>query len=389
MKRFFALALVLVFGLSLLAGCGGSSTPGAGGTPAPTEKSIKIGVIAPMTGDVKTFGESIKNGFDLAISQANSEAGDYKIVPVYGDDRNDPTEGVNIATKMINQDKVQAIVGSVSSKVSIPISEVANANKVVMITGTSTNTKVTVDEKGAVKPFVFRACFIDPFQGQVAAKFVWDNLKLKTAAIMYDKANDYTVGLASEFQKNFEKLGGKVVANEAYSTADTDFNAVLTNIAGKKPDMMYLPDYYNKVSLIAKQARAKGITGPFMGGDGWDSEDLDWATLDGGYYTNHYSSDDSRPEVQKFVTDYKAKYGKTPDALAVLAYDATVILLEGIKQANSNDTAKIQAAIKALKGFSTVSGKVTFDDRNNPVKAAVVLQVQKDKKLKYIATVNP
>jgi branched-chain amino acid transport system substrate-binding protein len=388
--------MALVLSLGILAGCGGAKAPTTPAAPAaPAEKVIKIGVIAPMTGDVKTFGESTKNGFDLAIQQAGLKAGDYKVVAVYGDDKNDPTEGVNVATKMINQDKVQAIVGSVSSKVSIPISEVANANKIPMITGTSTNTKVTVDEKGVVKPYIFRACFIDPFQGLVAAKFVTENLKLKTAAIMYDKGNDYTVGLAEQFKLNFEKAGGKVVAMESYGKDDADFNAVLTNIAAKKPEMLYLPDYYNKVNLIAKQALAKGLKVPMMGGDGWDSGDLDFVTLDGMYFTNHYSEKDTRPEVQNFVKTYGEKYkdkdGKpaVPDALAALAFDATNILLQGVKVANSNDGTKIKDAIKALNGFPSVSGKVSFDASNNPVKAAAILQVKKDKTYGFVTTVNP
>ncbi|HWI53249.1 MAG TPA: ABC transporter substrate-binding protein [Symbiobacteriaceae bacterium] len=381
MKRFTALVLALT--MIAAVGCGGAKSGGSG------SGTIKIGVIAPMTGDVKTFGDSTKHGFELAIEQAGKKAGNIAIETIIGDDRNDPTEGVNIATKFITQDGVKAIVGSVSSKVSIPIGEVANANKVLMITGTSTNTKVTVDEKGNVKPYVFRACFIDPFQGAVGAKFALNNLKVKSAAILYDKGNDYTVGLSEEFKKNFEKGGGKVVAMETYGKDDTDFSAVLTKVAAAKPDFLYLPDYYNKVSLIAKQAKSKGLNVPMMGGDGWDSGDLDFATLDGQYFTNHYSDKDTRPEVKKFVDAYKAKYGAVPDALAALAYDATTLLIEAIKKANSNDPAQIQKAMASLKDVTTVSGKVSFDKFNNPVKSAAILKVKADKTYEFVTTVAP
>lgn len=376
MKRLVALVMLLVF----VAGCGGAA--GGGG------KEIKVGLIAPLTGDVKTFGESTRNGFELALSQVNYKVGDITIKTVIGDDRNDPTEGVNLATKFITQDKVQAIVGSVTSKVTIPVTEVANQNKVVLVTGTATNEKVTVGEKGR-KDYIFRACFIDPFQGQVGAKFALNTLKAKTAAVFYDKGNDYTVGLAENFKKNFEAGGGKVVAWEAYSKDDTDFSAILTKVAAQKPEMLYLPDYYNKVSLIGKQAKAKGLNVPMVGGDGWDSSDIDWATMDGGYFTNHYSADDTRPEVQKFVKDYEAKYKTKPDALAALAYDATLVLLEGIRQANSTDSTKIRDAIQNLKGFNAVSGKLSFDQNGNPIKGAAILQIKADKSYKFIENVNP
>lgn len=374
--------LVMVLGLALIvSGCGGKDTAKSG------EKVIKIGFTGPLTGDVKTFGESTKNAFNLAIEEAGGKAGDYKIETVIMDDRNDATEAVNVATKMITQDKVKAIVGSVTSKTTIPISQVANDNKVILITSTATNPKVTVDNDKR-KEFAFRACFIDPFQGTVAAKFATDTLKAKTAAVLYDQGNDYTIGLSNYFKDSFTKSGGQVLAFEAYSQADTDFSAVLTNIAKQKPDILYLPDYYQKVSLIGKQARAKGINAIFLGGDGWDSSDLDYATMEGGYFTNHYSADDPRPEVKKWVEAYKAKYGTVPDALATLCYDATKLLINAIKTANSDDPVKIKEALQATKDFSVVSGKITFDKDGNPIKPAAILQVKGGKQV-YVTTVNP
>lgn len=381
-----AVALVLVMVLSALVSACTQKAPGEteGGKE---EKVIKIGFIGPLTGDVKTFGESTKNGFELSIEQHGGTVAGYKIETVITDDRNDATEAVNAATKLIFQDKVQAIVGSVTSPPTIAASEVANQNKVVLITGTGTATKVTVDN-GARKEFAFRACFIDPFQGLVGAKFALEHLKVKTAAVLYDQGNDYTKGLAEVFKTNFEAGGGTVVAYEAYAKEDTDFSALLTGIAAKNPELLYLPDYYQKVSLIGQQARAKGINAVFLGADGWDSAELDYVTMDGGYFTNHYSPDDQRPEVQDWVRQYEEKYGSKPDALATLVYDATNLLLNAIEQAQSNDPVKIKEALQATKDFPAVTGKLSFDENGDPIKPAVILQV-KDGGQKYVTTVNP
>lgn len=382
-KGIGAVLLIMLLGVALVvSGCGKSAAPGGD-----AEKVIKIGFMGPLTGDVATFGKSTKNAFEFAIEQAGGTAGGYKIEKVITDDRNDATEAVNVATKLCTQDKVAAIVGSVTSKTTIPASEVANSNKVVQISSTATNPKVTVDN-GKRKDFVFRACFIDPFQGKVAAKFATENLKAKTAAIMYDQGNDYTKGLSEQFKLNFEALGGKVMANEAYSQQDVDFSAALTNIAKMNVDVLYLPDYYQKASLIGKQARAKGIKAVFLGGDGWDSPELDYATMEGGYFTNHYSAEDPRPEVQNWVKAYKEKYGETPDALATLCYDATNLLLNAINTTKSNDPAKIKEALQATKDFKAVSGNISFDENGNPVKAAAILQIKGGKQV-YVTTVNP
>ncbi|WP_027718360.1 ABC transporter substrate-binding protein [Desulfovirgula thermocuniculi] len=384
-KAWFAV-LVALLALALLAtGCG-QGQKGTTGTSG--EKKIKLALIAPLTGDVKTFGESAKNGFLLALEQAGYKAGDYKIEHVIYDDRNDATEAVNVATKAITQDGVKFIVGSLTSKCTIPISKLANDNKVVMISGTATNPKVTVDE-GKRKEYVFRACFIDPVQGTVAAKFALNELKLKTAAILYDQANDYSIGLANNFKEAFTAGGGQVLAMEAYSTNDTDFSAVLTNIAKKNPDVLFLPDYYQKVSLIGKQAREKGIKAVFMGGDGWDSAELDYKTMEGGYFTNHYSADDPRPAVKTFVEQYKAKYGTVPDALATLFYDATNIMLNAIKTANSDDPVKVKEAMQNTKGLNIVSGdNISFDKDGNPVKPVAILKIEGGKQ-KFVTMYRP
>uniref|UniRef100_A0A7C4XTX4 ABC transporter substrate-binding protein n=1 Tax=candidate division WOR-3 bacterium TaxID=2052148 RepID=A0A7C4XTX4_UNCW3 len=357
------------------------------------ENVIKIGLVSPLTGDVKTFGESTKNGFLLAIEEANAHGGinGKQIKTFIQDDKNDPTEAQNAGSKLINQDGVKLIVGSVSSKCSIPLSQVCQDASVVMITPTSTNPKVTIRDDGSRKDFIFRACFIDPFQGKVAAKFALENLKAKTSAILYDVGNDYVKGLAEFYRDNFTQGGGEVVVYESYQKDDTDFSALLTKVKQVNPDILYLPDYYNKVGLIAKQARQLGIKSILMGGDGWDSPEMLNIAGDaivGGFFTNHYSPDDPRPEVQNWVNKYKTKYGSTPDALATLAYDATLLLLEGIKRADSDNPVKVRDALQGIKDFKTVSGSISFDQSGNPIKSAVILKYTKTGQ-EYVATVNP
>lgn len=388
-SKWALIALVMVLGVALVvSGCGGGEKKTEDKAAGTGEKVVKIGLITPLTGDVKTFGESTQNAFNLAIEQAGNKVGDFKIEPVVADDRNDATEAVNVASKLISQDKVNCIVGPLTSKTTIPVSELCNSSKIPMLTNTATNPKVTVDN-GKRKEYAFRACFIDPFQGKVAAKFALDTLKKKTAAVLYDQGNDYTIGLSNTFKENFTAGGGTVTDFLAYSQNDVDFSAVLSNIAKKNPDVLYLPDYYQKASLIGKQARDKGIKAVFVGGDGWDSADLDYATMAGGYFTNHYSSEDKRPEVQKFINDYKTKYGSVPDALATLGYDATNLMLNAIKTANSNQPEDIKKALEQTKDFMAVSGSITFDKDGNPIKPAVVLQVKADKTYSYVTTVNP
>jgi branched-chain amino acid transport system substrate-binding protein len=284
-------------------------------------------------------------------------------------------------------------MGEVCSKASIPVSEIANAKKVIQISSTSTNPDVTVGKDGKVKDYVFRACFIDPFQGTVGAKFALDTLKAKTAFILLDQANDYVKGLAEYFEKAFVAGGGKIVGKETYTAKDTDFNAILAKVAAAKPEIVYLPDYYNVVNLVTKQAKEKGIKAVFMGGDGWDSSDLDLKAADGGFFTNHYSPADTRPEVQNFVKAFGTKYKddkgqpKVPDALAALAYDATNMLLQAIKEDGADDTAKVKDAMAKIN-FNGVSGKITLDANHNPVKSATILAV-KDGKVQFNSVVNP
>jgi branched-chain amino acid transport system substrate-binding protein len=386
-KRLFVVFSLLLIASMMLAACG---TPAA-----PAQKEIKIAILAPLSGAVPTFGVSTRDGALLAIDEWNAKGGvlGMKIVPVVADSQCEADPAVNAANKVIDQDKVGYIIGEVCSKASIPMSEVVNAKHVVQISPTSTNLNVTIDANGVVKPYTFRACFIDPFQGTVGAKFALDNLKAKKAFVLFDQGNDYVRGLAEAFEEAFVAGGGEIVGKETYTGQDTDFSAILAKVSEAKPDIIYLPDYYNIVNLVGAQAKEKGITAPFMGGDGWDSSDLDPKAADGGYFTNHYSDQDTRPIVQSWLTTYGGKYkdadGKAivPDALATLSYDATNLMIAAIEKAGVDDPTKVKDALASLK-WEGVSGTITFDANHNPIKAAVILQV-KDGKVTYVTTVAP
>jgi branched-chain amino acid transport system substrate-binding protein len=316
-----------------------------------------------------------------------------KIVPIVEDSQCTADPAVNAANKVIQQDGVHYIIGEVCSGATIPVSEIANPAKVIEISPTSTNPNVTIDAAGKTKDYIFRACYIDPFQGGILAQFSYTRLKAKKAFIMYDQGNDYTVGLANAFEAQFKKLGGSIAGKETYTKTDTDFSAILAKIKDAKPAVVLLPDYYNIVNLVTKQAKEKGINVPFVGGDGWDSADLDLVASSGCYYTNHYSKDDPRKEVQNFLKSYAAAYkddagkGKVPDALAVLAYDATNLLFAAIKAAGSDDTTKVKVALEKIS-YSAVSGKITFDKLHNPVKALTILAI-KGGKINFDSVVQP
>lgn len=370
----FLIALVVVLGL-VLSGCQKQA------------KEVKIGIIAPISGEAATFGESTANGAKLYFDQVNAAGGveGMKIVYFVEDDKGDPTEGANAYSKLIDQNKVSVIVGTVMSKVSLAGAPIAQNKGVPMISPTSTNPAVTL-----VGNYIFRACFIDPFQGFVAAKFAYNDLGKKTAAIIYDSGNDYTKGLAEVFRDEFSKMGGAITAFESYAAGTSDFNAQLVKIKATNPEVLFIPNYYNDAGLIAKQAREMGIQAIFLGGDGWDSPDLfkiGGKAIEGGFFVNHFSKDSELPAAKKFVADYKAKYNKEPDALAALAYEAAMIVVDAIKRAKSADPKAIRDAIENTN-LETLTGVVKFDQNRNPVKGAVILET-KDGQAVYKASVNP
>ncbi|MGB4572872.1 MAG: ABC transporter substrate-binding protein [Rectinemataceae bacterium] len=352
-------------------------------------QDIKIGGIGPVTGEAATFGVSTKNGMTLAVEEWNAKGGligTRKIKLIFEDDKGDPAEGATVYTKLIQQDQVVAIVGTVMSKVTLAGAPIAQAAKIPMISPTSTNEMVT-----KVGDYIYRACFIDPFQGTVGATFAFKDLKAKTAAAIFDIGNDYSKGLAENFKLTFEKLSGKpLLAYEGHPTGATDFKAQLTKIVQAKPDVLYVSDYYNDVGLNAKQARELGYTGPMVGGDGWDSPELakiGGDAVNNGFFTNHYSPADARPIVQDFVRKYKAKFGAEPDALAALAYDAMYIMVDAIKRAGKTDGAAIRDALKTTN-IGVVSGQITFDANRNPIKSAVIIEMKGGKQV-YKTTVSP
>ncbi len=373
MRTFKFLSVLLVLAI-VLAAC-------TSGEPAAEEKTVKVAMLFPLSGGQVTFGESSRDGVLLAIEEWNAKGGPagYKI------EYTDPAR--NAANKVASEG-IKYILGEVCSSASIPVSEVAEEKGIIQISPTSTNPNVTLKADGTAKDYVFRACFIDPFQGKVGAKFALDNLGAKTAFILLDQGNDYVRGLAENFEASFTEGGGTVLGKETYVKEDTDFSAILAKVADADPDVVYLPDYYNIVNLVLKQAKEKGITAPFVGGDGWDSSDLDNAAADGGYFTNHFSKDDTRPIVVDWLKNYGAKYnGAVPDALATLAYDAANLMFSAIDKAGTIDTAVVKDTLAAIE-MEGVSGKITFDQFHNPIKSAVILQV-KDGKVIFVDSVAP
>lgn len=348
---------------------------------AASASDLKIAVLAPLSGAVPTFGAMARDGALLAINEWNAKGGvlGKKVTPIVEDSQCSPDPAVNAANKVINQDKVEFIVGDVCSRASIPVSEIANARKVLQISPASTNTNVTVNGDGTTKGYIFRACFIDPFQGRIGAKFAMDSLKAKTAFILLDPANDYSRGLAGEFETAFIAAGGQIAGKGTYRATDTDFSAILAQVAQAKPDVIYLPDYYNIVNLVTRQARDQSISATFLGGDGWDSADLDWHAAVGGYFTSQYAPDSTLPANLAFRKAFSATYkGVVPDASAALAYDATNLLLTAISKAGTDNTDKVKIVMERIT-FQGVTGTITFDEQHNPMKSAAIQKVTADK----------
>ena len=369
----------------------------AAAEPAAAEPAgtIKVGLLAPLTGPVPTFGTSTREGAELAVKQWNEKGGinGQQIELIVEDSQCTADPAVNAANKLIDQDGVKFLIGEVCSKASIPVAEIANAKGVVQISPTSTNPTLTLDADGNAKQFIFRACYDDYFQGEVMAKFA-NEKGYKTAFVMYDQGNDYTVGLAEAFESSYTELGGQVVGKETYVATDTDFSAILTKAKDSGAEMIWLGDYYNIVNLVGAQAKQLGMNVPMMGGDGWDSSDLDVAAAEGGFYSNHYDPADERPIVQDWLKVYGETYKndagepKVPDALATLAYDAANILFTAIQNAGTSEDTTAVAASLFGGSYDVVSGSVSFNEFHNPVKAAVVISVSNGLKT-YVSTVNP
>jgi branched-chain amino acid transport system substrate-binding protein len=389
MKRIFLSLLVLASLLMSFTACvdksanGGQTTSGGGDT-------IKVGVYGDVTGATSSFGQSTKNGIQLAFDEINAAGGvnGKKLEMIFEDDQGTPEKAKTVISKLINQDKVVAVLGEVASSNSLAAAPVAQEAKIPMITPSSTNPKVT-----EIGEYISRVCFIDPFQGSVMAKFAANTLKAKTAAVLGDNSSDYSKGLTQFFEEEFKRLGGTVITKQTYAQRDQDFKAQLTQMRDQKPDVIYVPGYYGEVGIIAKQARELGMTQPLLGGDGWDSPEL-WklggAALNPAYISNHYSADNPAPEIQNFVKAYQAKFNVAPDSLAALAYDSAKVLADAIKRAGGTDSAKLKDAINATKEFAGVTGKITLDSSRNAVKPAVVLSLNPSaSKFEFKETIYP
>jgi len=310
---------------------------------------------------------------------------------VTADNKSEPSEATNAITKLITQDKVVMVLGPIASSNVLATLQVGQDNKVPVLTATGTNSKITVDN-GKVKPYAFRACFIDPFQGSVMANFATKTLKAKTAVIYIDSSSDYSKGLAESFEAQFVKNGGVIVAKEAFLQKDQDFKATLTKIKGMNADTIFIPAYYEEVGKISKQAREIGITTPLIGTDGFDDPkvvDIAGAeALNNTFFSNHYSAQDTDPRIQKFVAAYKAEYGQEPSALAALGYDSALMAIDAIKRANSADPVKLRDALEQTKNLQVVTGVITLDGDHNPIKSAVVIEM-KDGKQVFKEKINP
>jgi branched-chain amino acid transport system substrate-binding protein len=373
---------------------------------------IVIGEYGSLTGPTATFGKSTNRGIAMAIQQANESGGIGGAVlrVITEDDQGRPEEAATAVNKLVSQDQVIAVIGEVASSNSLAGAPICQKSGVPMISPSSTNEKVT-----EVGDFVFRVCFIDPFQGAVMAKFAGQSLRLNRVAILRDLRSDYSIGLANVFRATFESLGGTISADESYQQGDVDFRAPLTAIIATNPQAIFVPGYYTDVGLIARQSRDLGLTVPLLGGDGWDSPkltEIGGKAMDGCYFSNHYATDDQNPVVQDFIANYKTKHNEVPDALAALGYDAARLLVHALKElqkakpeeferlgsggATSGEAReKRLEALRSLRDilaqtreFPGVTGSISLDEKRNALKPAVVLRIQ-DQKFSFVERIAP
>lgn len=381
----------------VLAGCGtgdGKESNSSSGGKSDSD-TIKIGANLELSGPVASYGSSIGQGAELAVKEINDAGGidGKKIELIKVDNKSENAESASQAMKLITQDKVVAMLSPATSGNTLATVQIANENKIPIVGAAATAPNITVNEDGSINEYAFRTCFIDPFQGTVAANFAVDELDAKNVAIFADNASDYAKGLAAAFKETIEEKGGKVVGEEAYVAKDTDFKTTLTRIKASNPDFVFIPGYYEEVGLIIKQARELGIDVPLMGADGWDSPKLvelaGAKALDNTYITNHYSAEDPEEKIQSFVAAFKKEFSdKSPDAFNALGYDSIYFLKDAIERAGSTDGDKIQQALADTKDLTVVTGKFTVDKNHNPVKTATVLEYV-DGKQKFNSKVNP
>jgi len=379
LARWQFLVLVIGSGLLGLTGCGG----GGGGD------TILVGEFASLTGKEATFGTSSHEGTQLAIEELNAAGGvlGKKFELKTEDDQSKAGEPANVVNKLISKDGVIAVLGEVASSRSLEAAPICQQNGIPMISPASTNPKVT--ETG---DYIFRVCFIDPFQGTVMANFATKTLKAKKVAVFTDVKSDYSKGLAKFFKEGFTKAGGQIVSELDFNGGDKDFKGQLTAIKTAAPDAVFVPGYYTDVALICIQAKQLGLNVPLFGGDGWESDTLvkiGGDAVEGHYFSTHYAADASSPKVTAFVEAYKKRYnGKVPDAMAALGYDSAKFLADAITRAGTTEGVKLRDALAATKEFDAVTGKMAINAQRDAVKSAVILQV-KGGAFKFVETVAP
>lgn len=351
--------------------------------------TIEIGYFGDLTGPTFNFGKSAYNGVLMAASEINDAGGinGRRIDVVIEDDKGSPEEAARLTAKLIDQDKVVAIIAGGTSGNSRAAAPKAQSSHIPFISPSSTDPAVT-----QVGDYIFRACFVDSFQGEVMANFAAKTLKAQKAAVLFDFNSPYGRGLTSFFATSFEKFGGRIVSEQSYTQGDADFKGQLSSIRSAEPDVIYIPGYYGDVALIAKQARMIGLTQPLLGADGWDAPEL-WQlggyALNGSYISTHYSIDNPSPAIQAFVEGYKQRYANLlPDAHAALAYDAARLLFDAIMRVGTTDSAKLREALAQTKNFTGVTGVISMDANRNAVKPAVVLKLM-DVAFIYQETIQP
>lgn len=350
--------------------------------------AIVVGHFASLTGQTATFGQSADKGVRLAVDEINAAGGvlSKQIKIITEDDQSKTEDATKAVQKLINRDKVVALLGEVASTRSKAGGPIAQQNKIPMISPASTNEEVT-----QIGDYIFRICFIDPFQGEALAQFSMKSLSAKRAAILLDTKQDYSLGLAKAFRETFRANGGEIVSEQAYASGDKDFRAALTSIRSSKPDVVFIPGYYGEVALIVRQARELGINVPLMGGDGWDSEELTKGAekeFMNTYFSNHFSTEDPDPAVQNFIKKFKEKYNSEPDAMAALGYDAALILADAIKRAGTTQGDKLRDAIAATKDFNGITGQITINAQRNAEKPLTILQIV-DGKFRFAQRIGP
>ncbi len=370
--------MVLATGISAFS-CGGGGN----------KNEILVGEFSSLTGTTATFGQSTDHGLRLAVEETNKAGGvlGKQINLMVEDDQSKPEEAATAVTKLITRDNVKAVVGEVASSRSLAAAPICQDNKIPMISPASTNPEVT--RKG---DYIFRVCYIDPFQGEVLAKFAFNSLGLKKVAILKDVKNDYSIGLAQFFEEAFTKLGDTIVASQAYSEGDSDFKAQLTALKAASPEAVFVPGYYTEAALIVKQGRELNMNIPFIGGDGWDSSklvEIGGDALNGAYFSTHYAADDTSAIVRDFNAKYESRFpGEIPDAMSALGYDAGLLLFDAMKRAGTTDGPALRDALASTKDFMGVTGRVTIDPERNARKSVVIIEI-KNGKPHYKETIQP